>query len=150
MKFERILVAVEFSSHDRATVEMAVSLAAPLSASLTVFHAFEPQTFLHSMVPGTDSALDEESVRTMSEGLLATIREGLLGRGVADVRTVACAGYPQKALLGFAMEGKFDLVVMGMHGKSGWGRLWTGSVSEAVVGRMACPVVLVPSSSHHP
>jgi nucleotide-binding universal stress UspA family protein len=37
------------------------------------------------------------------------------------------------------------MIVIGSHGRSGLARLVLGSVSEGVVRRAACPVLIVPS-----
>ena len=42
-----------------------------------------------------------------------------------------------------AEERNADLIVMDSHGRTGIGRLLLGSVAERVIGRAACPVLVV-------
>jgi quercetin dioxygenase-like cupin family protein len=57
-------------------------------------------------------------------------------------------GDPAEETLRLAEALKCDLVVMGTHGKTGLGRLLTGSVAEAVLRKAQCPVLVVKSA--HP
>ena len=46
-------------------------------------------------------------------------------------------------ILRLAEETKCDVIVLGTHGRTGFGRLLMGSVAEQVVRRAPCPVVTV-------
>lgn len=46
-------------------------------------------------------------------------------------------------------EGNYDLVVMGSHGRKGFGRLLMGSVAESVLREATCPVMIVKMNRHH-
>ena len=48
-----------------------------------------------------------------------------------------------KALINYAKNKKFDLVVMGSHGRTGWDKLILGSIANGVANRVHCPVMLV-------
>ena len=48
-------------------------------------------------------------------------------------------------ILKVATTGKYDMVVMNTHGRSGLSRLLMGSKAEKVVRLAPCPVVTVPS-----
>jgi nucleotide-binding universal stress UspA family protein len=52
-------------------------------------------------------------------------------------------GDPATEILRLAREAKVDVIVMGTHGRTGFGRLLLGSVAEQVVRRAPCPVVTV-------
>ncbi len=47
----------------------------------------------------------------------------------------------------FATESGCDLIAMASHGRSGFRRLWLGSVTEKVARQAPCPVLVVPSSA---
>jgi nucleotide-binding universal stress UspA family protein len=51
---------------------------------------------------------------------------------------------PAKAITETAAREKFDLIVMGTHGRSGLAHLALGSVAERVVRHAPCPVLTVP------
>jgi nucleotide-binding universal stress UspA family protein len=50
-------------------------------------------------------------------------------------------GDPATEILRLAQETKADVIVLGTHGRTGFGRLLAGSVAEQVVRRAPCPVV---------
>jgi len=52
-------------------------------------------------------------------------------------------GDPATEIVRLAKETKSDLIVMGTHGRTGFGRILMGSVAEQVVRRAPCPVVTV-------
>jgi nucleotide-binding universal stress UspA family protein len=53
-------------------------------------------------------------------------------------------GNPAAEIVAAARELSADLVVMGTHGRTAFQRLVMGSVTEAVLRRVACPVLTVP------
>jgi len=52
-------------------------------------------------------------------------------------------GDPATEIVRLAKETKSDLIVMGTHGRTGFGRILMGSVAEQVVRKAPCPVVTV-------
>ena len=56
-------------------------------------------------------------------------------------------GDPADEILRLADTLSCDLVVMGTHGKTGLGRLLTGSVAETVLRKAKCPVLVVKASA---
>ena len=62
-------------------------------------------------------------------------------------------GVPAEEIMRLARESHCDLIVMGTHHRSNWGRLLLGSVAEAVVRQALCPVLTIKApvveSRHH-
>ena len=52
-------------------------------------------------------------------------------------------GEPGEAIVEAATSEQVDLIVVGSHGRSGMGRFLIGSVSDYVVRRAPCPVLVV-------
>jgi nucleotide-binding universal stress UspA family protein len=50
-------------------------------------------------------------------------------------------GEAASTVLRVAEEGKYELIIMGTHGRRGLPRLLMGSVAQKVVARAHCPVV---------
>lgn len=48
-----------------------------------------------------------------------------------------------KTLVTFAKSKKFDLIVMGAHGRGDWDKLILGSITDSVAHRVRCPVLIV-------
>jgi nucleotide-binding universal stress UspA family protein len=53
------------------------------------------------------------------------------------------AAHPAAEILLVAQEIRCDLIVMGTHGRTGLGRMLSGSVAEEVLRRASCPVLTV-------
>jgi len=78
------------------------------------------------------------------EAVEAEVRGTLLSDEVdgLEVAVVAAAGDPVRVIVEHAAAA--DLVVMGAHGRSGFDRLLSGSVTERVFQLAPCPVLAVP------
>ncbi len=69
-------------------------------------------------------------------------KEWLADAGVTAAAEVRI-GAPDAVIVATAKERNADLIVVGSHGLSGLERLLLGSVSERVIGRAECPVLVV-------
>ena len=66
-----------------------------------------------------------------------------LPRAEGRLDLVAFPGYAEDVILALTRSGQYDLVVIGTHGRTGFKRLWLGSVAERVSRHSAIPVVMV-------
>jgi nucleotide-binding universal stress UspA family protein len=66
-----------------------------------------------------------------------------------DVRVTEC-GNVHREILDQADALEADLLVMGSHGRSGFDRLLLGSITEKVMRKADCPVMVVPPHADHP
>lgn len=101
---------------------------------ITVLHVIEIQSQEERYVPQAQ----EERVRAAEEVLEAAREEA----GDAAVATESSFGVPDQAILDFAEESDFDLIVMGSHGRRGVSRRILGSVAERVVRHSPIPVLV--------
>ncbi len=144
---ERILVPTDFSPSSHAALGYAVFLASRLGAAVEVLAVYES---VASVGPETQVVVPGVGARALSAVLHDRAREQL-ARFVTDVpglRGEALAtrlepGDPAQVILRIADEERFDLVVMGTHGRTGLSRLMMGSVTEKVVRGALCPVLTV-------
>lgn len=83
-----------------------------------------------------------EMVRKESDKLLAVKADRLKEAGWA-VTTEVRDGHPAEEIVNAAQELDVDLIVMGCHGLSAIGRLFLGSISDAVLQRAHCSVLIV-------
>ena len=138
----RILLATDGSGCAEAAGRVAVDLANRSGADLEVVHAFE-------FVPPREYAgvalrlrSPSKCVKQGREVLDEQVRRiGEMGGEVADARL--CVGSPADQILCAAEETDAGLVVLGRRGLGGVKRLLMGSVSEGVVHRARCPVLVV-------
>ena len=147
---KRILVPVDFSPMSQAVLEYASLLAQPLPAAITLLHVYEPPAAMSGIVPGADDRADLLEERTQATTLLARMLEVLKGLGCAQAQMLIEEGFAVETILRVARDGKFDLIAMATHGRTGLDRVLMGSVVEGVWRKAPCVVLTVhiPHPSH--
>ena len=132
---KRILVPTDFSECSRTAIQVAVALAnSDPEAMLTVLHVVEPS------VPSYDEdlgVLEPEALQTELEALSASRDHSV------RIEAEICYGEPSAEILRYAGEHAIDLIVMGMHGKSGLLDFLVGDTAEKVLRKASCPVLTV-------
>jgi nucleotide-binding universal stress UspA family protein len=86
--------------------------------------------------------LDDYLQSTVQDVLARTVEA--LGLGPGRAKTMHMIGLAGDSILSEAKLGGYDLIVMGRRGFSPLKELLLGSVSQAVIHRAHCPVLLVP------
>lgn len=148
---QRILCPVDFSDSSQHAFRYAVAIANWYDAKLTMFHACAPVPMsayatVASMMPAMPVGLeDDNEVRDTMKRLASTVA----GTNV-PIEIALGEGYPAAAIAAKAAEEKFDLIVIGTHGRSGFERLMLGSVTERVLRKAGCPVLTVPPKAGDP
>ena len=138
----RILCATDFSAAADCALEWAVDVANHVDATLTVAHIIE----LPTKLPGS-TELDLTPCRKAGFEQAEASLSAALARFVTKVATnnILRAGQPGPELLRLSREQHSDLMVMGVHGRSGGDLMLFGSVAQHVMRRAACPVLAVPA-----
>ena len=139
---KRILLATDGSDCAETAGRVAVDLADRSGAELDIVHAFEfvpPREFAGvALRLRSPSDCVKQAQRVLDEQV-GRVEE--MGGAVADARLLT--GSPVDQILCAAEETDADLVVVGRRGLGGVKRLLMGSVSEGVVHRARCPVLVV-------
>ncbi len=55
-------------------------------------------------------------------------------------------GEPSDEIIQFAKNQNADFVIMSTHGRTGLKKLFMGSVTQKVIGKAACPVIVLPAT----
>ena len=120
-----IVLPVDGSRYSDAAAATVLNLVKQCSAPITIVSV----------------AIDErlrEDAQSLAEQVKVLMAEAPVTVDV-DVRV----GRPDEGIIECAKERGADLIVMGSHGRTGLDRLLIGSVSERVIGRAECPVMVV-------
>jgi nucleotide-binding universal stress UspA family protein len=92
----------------------------------------------------------EQSSKEHTENVLRKAKEQILdlfpGTGIV-VSTEVLIGTPETKIVETATAMKADLVIVGSHGYNLWERLLLGSVSDSVVHKAPCSVMVVKTSA---
>ncbi len=147
--FNRILVPVDFSAHSDLALRYATTLADRFGATVEVLHVVEDPFVsgawsAEALAPNIPELLAD--LVTAARGKLADLKAAALNRGVhltTTVLTTILTGQPADSICAYATTEKFDLIVMGTHGRRGLSHALIGSVAERVVRKAPCPVLTV-------
>lgn len=141
----RILVPVDFSAHSEKAVHYATTLANKFGARLSLIHVVEDPFVTgawqaEAFVPNIPELLDE--MIKAADTHMGELKKHLAANGFV-VETTIIKGQPARAIVEQASMGKYDLIVMGTHGRTGLSHALLGSVAERVVQKAPCPVLTV-------
>jgi nucleotide-binding universal stress UspA family protein len=146
-RFQRILVATDFSEASAPAVRKAIALARDSGAELTIAHAYQPPSLLLDgyVPPATYEKWDRSLEEQARMKLQAFVNEAQ--KAGVDARELVLTGTPYQAIADAAGDVGCDLVVMGTHGRTGVSRFFLGSVAARVVSTAPCPVMTIHGES---
>lgn len=149
VKYQRILIATDDSDCSKKALQHGYNLAKSMDASVALIHVIEPASPTNYgadplmgqqpiIVPETTEIQEENSKKLLDEisGEFSSVKE---------VFTFSRIGTPKQEILTIADEWAADLIIMGTHGRTGFDHFISGSVSESVIRRASCPVLVIPS-----
>ena len=142
-RFERILLATDFSDYSEVACEYAVTLAKTFNSSLLVLHVInEPVDLRGFYVPHISFEQLEQEIETGATKMLETFcKENL--QDFSGYETMVIAGVPYEEIIRIASEKEESLIVIGTHGRTGLDHLIFGSTAERVVRGAPCPVMTI-------
>ncbi|SEN02778.1 universal stress protein [Nitrosomonas marina] len=139
--YKKVLVAVDFSDYGNLVAKQARYIADTFHADLHVIHVLD-NIPMPDTPYGTIISLDNSS-----EDLLLQAEKNKFMQ-ICDALQVAPAcrcliwGAPQEEITRFALREKFDLIVVGSHGRHGLAAL-IGSTAKNVIFHAECDVMTV-------
>jgi nucleotide-binding universal stress UspA family protein len=138
--FKHILVPTDFEPASKAALELAVSVARPFDAAVTLLHVWEVPVYpyMDFMVNSTLITNVEDAA---TQGLQSALEQ--LRKEMPTARAVLKHGEPWRTILEAIGELKPDLVVIGTHGRHGVSHTVLGSVAEKVVRLSDVPVLTI-------
>ncbi|MEX0779466.1 MAG: universal stress protein [Balneolales bacterium] len=147
MRNLKILVPLDFSDLGNRALIAARTFAKVFGGKITPFHAYIPITdldgfyYMGTGFSAQDNFTEVENVLhdRLSETAENHIDSSLLSPAIVDV------GNPAQAICHNAED--FDMVVMGTHGRTGFSRLFMGSVTDKVLRICQKPVLVVEEHS---
>jgi nucleotide-binding universal stress UspA family protein len=136
--FARILCPIDFSDISRHALVHAAAIAGWYEARLTVLYVFSNMAAMDLPPLVLDDA-DRERLMTQMRQFAAVVPTTV----AIDFRLQE-AGFAHDEIVAQIGATNADLLVLGTHGRSGFERLFLGSVTEKVIRRATCPVLIVP------
>jgi len=144
VQFHRILCPVDFSESSLDALTYAINFAEEADARLTLLHVIELPQALSEEPTAIDvdmPRIREEAVARARQRLNGLIPEQASTYCTPEVTVVEGRAY--REILRQAMEGRSDLIVMGVHGRGALDLLVFGSTTHHVIRASTCPVLII-------
>lgn len=147
---KKILVATDFSNMSDFAIARAIELAKVNNAEITLLHIVEKKNM--------DEVLDRYLAKILPDSLWLTTEKyylNLLQDKINSYRnqkiTIKSMVIPQGKvplkILSYANKNKFDLLVIGAHGKYTIRDSFVGTTAEYIADKTKCPVLIIKNKS---
>lgn len=148
LTIQKILCPMDFSEFSVKAYDYAQSLAQHYGAKLLLQHVVQPltSTYPYYAFPDTINEvfwnLDSHAEKKLAEFVAERRMSGF------EIERFVHNGTVPDSVLEFAEKEGVDIIVMGTHGRQGFDRLTMGSVTEKVLRKAHCPVLVVRKPAH--
>lgn len=140
--FKRILVPTDASEYSRRALKMALELARTVQAEVVLLHvSYTPQAYWGYTISYGITVTQEQLDQNGELALDATLT-GIDSEQVVIHKRVE-SGHPVTIILEQIKKENIDLVIMGSHGYGAIAGSVLGSVSQRVLQRVSCPVLII-------
>jgi nucleotide-binding universal stress UspA family protein len=140
-RINRILCPTDFSAEAQAALPITLSLARDHGAAVTLLYVRPvPMPLVGefgTVIPDPPGPI---------EPLQARLRQCVPANHKGTINFCVGDGNAAEEILATAKAQQCDMIIMGTHGRSGFGRLLMGSVAEAVLRGASCPVMTIKPS----
>lgn len=143
-RIRRILHPTDFSRASSAAFKRALEMAKGNRAELLLVHVLTPTVPIVADGYVSPRVYEDMTNATRAYGqkhLDALVRKAK--QAGARVRGLLLEGVPHERIAQAARSRKADLVVIGTHGRTGFAKLFLGSVASRVLTVSPCPVLTV-------
>jgi len=142
-----ILVPLDFSHASEPIMAVVQEVAPSLGARAVLLHVEPPDPAFVGFEAGPQHVRDIVAHEAKANHeRLHDVQEGLQGGGV-DTEVLLIQGPTVEKILSEADRLGADMIIMGSHGHGALFDLLVGSVSEGVMRKSSCPVMVVPCRS---
>lgn len=140
--FKKILVPTDASEYSRRALKMALELARSVQAEVVLLHvSYTPQAYWGYTISYGITVTQEQLDQNGELALDATLT-GIDSEQVVIHKRVE-SGHPVTIIVDQIKKENIDLVIMGSHGYGAIAGSVLGSVSQRVLQRASCPVLII-------
>lgn len=140
-----ILVCVDFSESTEPVLNRAKELAQATSAKLWILHVADPEPAFVGFDAGPQTVRDAVSDEFHKEHRLVQELAEKMRAAHLEATPLMVQGATAETIIREAAKLGADMIVVGSHGKGALRQLVVGSVSEGVIRKAECPVLVVPT-----
>jgi len=141
MLFKNILVPYDGSNHSKHAFKVALDMAKKYNSKISLVTVLDTSPGYWANTSLWDKAMGgaKTLVTKEFESFESTAKKAkvLFHSEIIESHSIT------KTIVSYSKSKKVDLLVMGAQGITGWGKLILGSVTDGVVHRVRCPVLIV-------
>jgi len=142
MIFKNILVPYDGTSFSNRAFQKALDIAKKDNSKITIFTVIEGE---YSAIMGY-SKINPQVIKkqqSAAKKYIYKLESSAKNSGVSITVKIKQGTKIVKEILDFAKSKKFNLIVMGSHGRTGINKLILGSVSNALVQHSKIPIMII-------
>ncbi len=144
--YRKILIASDGSAVSNLTACAGVAFAEQMSAEILALYVAPPYQYpvYIEVIPPSYPSEDEYrlAMQRAGEQHLRPLQAAAAQRGLPCTGVTAFADSAALKIVDVAVQQGCDLIFMGSHGRSGWGQLLLGSVTNKVLSHSRLPVLV--------
>ena len=141
--FQNILVPFDLSNQSIRSFKVAIDIAEKYQSKVTILTCLEGDAWHHKYY---DARADKELIkkqREVTKKHLEKLESIAEKEGMSFKSQILTSQSVVNDIVTFAKSRKYDLVVIGSHGRTGFDKLVLGSVANGVSQKIKCPVLIV-------
>lgn len=142
-----ILVAIDLSDASQEILDNAKTLALALSARVWLLHVAEPEPEFVGYRAGPQSVRDQVAHKFHKERDELQKEVDNFRKSGIDTTALFVQGPTIDVIYRESKKLDIDIIIVGSHGHGGVYHLVFGSVSEGVLKKSSCPVMVIPTHS---
>jgi nucleotide-binding universal stress UspA family protein len=141
MLFKNILVPYDGSSHSKHAFKVALDMAKKYKSKLSMVTILDTSSGWWAQSSLWDNAMSgaKNLVTKEFESFESAAKKAKVSFNSEIIENKSVP----KIIVSYSKSKKIDLIVMGAQGITGWDKFVLGSVSDSVVHRVRCPVLIV-------
>ncbi|HHT03794.1 MAG TPA: universal stress protein [Bacteroidales bacterium] len=147
MNYKRILIAIDDRDNSTNVAKTGFELAEQLKAEVAIVYAVDLSKVIrnYDMINPELGLFIKDSIVESKESANKAI-DSLVHKFNRDKKITRFTpeGSPREVILEVSDDWKADLIVIGLHGKSGIGIFFMGSISQYISLHSTVPVLIVP------
>ena len=141
--FQNILVPFDLSAQSTRAFKAALDIAKKYDSKVTLLTCLEGDAWHHKYY---DARADSELIKKqkkVSQKHLEELESIAVKNNVSIKSQILKSKSVVNDIVTFAKSRKYDLVVIGSHGRTGFDKMLLGSVANGVSQKSTCPVLIV-------
>ena len=141
--YKNILVPFDLTQQSTRAVKVAFDIAKTRNSKVTLLTCLEGDAWHHKYY---DARIDTQLIKQqkkVAKKYLEKLEPTAKRYGISVKSRILPSKNVVRDIVTFAKKGKYDLVVIGSHGKSGFDKWLLGSVANGVSQKVHCTVMIV-------